>query len=126
MFSSLKTETTATQCSFFDQHDIHQRRIGQSRDHCDLDGGHDLSGTDTESGEAEDAIVIHPNESLNKPARLGKRARTQVGFHRHFEQAIRNPLCLCFGLTQADMSEFGIGKQTVWNLPARSHAIAAG
>jgi hypothetical protein len=38
----------------------------QSRDHRNLNGGHDLSSADTERGEAQDAIAFGLDEGLQK------------------------------------------------------------
>src|SRR4029077_9244374 len=40
------------------------------------------------------------------------------------EQAIGYPLRLRFCFTQTDTSKFGVGKQTIWDLPARGHTLA--
>src|SRR6266478_2966214 len=105
---------------------IAQRRVGQPCDHRNLDGGQDLPRTDTEGREPKDAIAISLHEGLHKPARLRKRACTQVGFHWDLKQAIRDPLSLRFCFTQADTSKFGVGEQTIWDLPARGHTVATG
>ena len=92
---------------------IAQRGVGQPCDHRNPDGGQDLSRSDTEDREPEDAVAISINEGHCEPAGLGKRTRTQVGFHWDLKQAIRYPLSLRFCFTQADMSQFGVGKQTI-------------
>src|ERR1700730_16592099 len=101
-------------------------RVGQPCDHRNLDGGQDLPRTDTEGREPEDAIAISLHEGLHEPAGLRTRASTQVRFKGDFKQAIRYPLSLRFCFTQADTSKFGVGKQTIWDLPARGHTVAAG
>src|SRR6266853_674217 len=92
----------------------------------DLGCSQDLARTDTEGREPEDAIAISLHESLYEPAGLRKCACTQVGFHWDLKQAIRYPLSLRFCFTQADTSKFGVGKQTIWDLPTRGHTVAAG
>src|ERR1700736_5015268 len=101
-------------------------RVGQPCDHRNLDGGQGLPCTDTEGREPEDAIAISLHEGLHKPASLRKRVCTQVGFHWDLKQAIRYPWSPRFCFTQADTSKFGVGKQTIWDLPARGHTVAAG
>ena len=105
---------------------IAQRGVGQPCDHRHLDGGQDLPSTDTEDREPEDAIAISLHEGLHEPAGLRKRACTQVSFHGDLKQAIRYLLRLRFCFTQADTSEFGVGEQTIWDLPARGHTVTAG
>src|SRR6266478_6717293 len=104
---------------------IPQCGAGQPCDHRNLDGGQDPPRTDTEGREPEDAIAISLYEGLHEPAGLRKCASTQVGFHWDLKQAIRFPLSLRFCFTQADTSKFGVGKQTIWDLPARGHTAAA-
>src|SRR5580693_2605550 len=74
--------------------------IGLPRDHRNLHGGHNLPRTNTESREAEDMIVASLYQGLEKSSHFRKCASTQVDFHRHFKQTIRN-------------------------LPASRHAVAA-
>src|SRR6267142_3823259 len=105
---------------------ITQRGVGQPCDHRNLDGAQDFPRTDTEGREPKDAIAISLHESLQKAARFGKCAGTQVGFHCDLKQAIRYALSLRFCFTQTDTSKFGVGKQTIWDLPARGHTVAAG
>ena len=50
---------------------------------------------------------------------------TQHRCHRDFEEAVGDALCLCFCLSQADVSEFGIGEEAERNLPARRDPMAA-
>src|SRR5581483_8113633 len=72
------------------------------------------------------AIAIGRYKGLHEPAGLRKRACTQVGFHVDLKQTIRYPFGLRFHFTQTDMSKLGVGKQTIWDLPARGHTVAAG
>jgi len=83
---------------------ITQRGVGQPCDHRNLDGGQDFPRTDTEGREPKDAIAISLHESLQKAARLGKCAGTQVGFHCNLKEAIRYTLSIRFRFTQADTS----------------------
>src|SRR5580692_900648 len=99
--------------------------IGLPRDHRNLHGGHNLPRTNTESREAEDMIVASLYQGLEKSSHFRKCASTQVDFHRHFKQAIGNSVRFRFCFIEADVSEFRIGKQTIRNLPASRHAVAA-
>src|SRR2546426_12198544 len=116
---------TFDQC-WVSQDRIAQRGVGQPCDHRNLDDVQELPRANTEGREPEDAIAISLHEGLHKPAGLRKRACTQVGFHWDLKQAIRYPLSLRFCFTQTDTSKFGVGKQTIWDLPARGHTVAAG
>jgi hypothetical protein len=51
---------------------------------------------------------------------------TQVGFHWDFEQSIWNPLRFRVILMQSNVGQFRVGKQTIWDLPGRGDAVAAG
>src|SRR6266478_7834711 len=97
---------------------ITQRGVGQPCDHRNLHGGQGLPCTDTEGREPEDAIAISLHEGLQKAARFGKCAGTQVAFHCDLKQAICYSLSFRFRFIQPDTSQFGVGKQTIWDLPA--------
>ncbi len=105
---------------------IPERGVRQPCDHRSLDGGQVLPRANTECREPEDAIASSLHEGLYEPAGLRKRACTQVGFHGDLKQAIRYPMSLRFCFTQTDTSELGVGKQAIWDLPARGHTVATG
>src|SRR5579872_1880120 len=104
------------------QNGISQGRIRQTCDGRYLHGGHNLSRADPESGKSENAIAVSLNHGLHKSSCFRKRARTQIGVHWDFEQAVWNALVFGFVLMETHVGQFRVGKQAIWNLPAGSYA----
>src|SRR4029077_2066233 len=77
----------------------------------------------TESREAEDAIAIGLDQSLQKSTRFRKRVRAEYCFHWNFEQAVRNMLRFGFVFIQSNAGQFRIREQAVRYLPARSRMV---
>jgi hypothetical protein len=67
------------------QDGIAKRGIGQSCDHRDLDGSHNLARADTEGSKSQKAIAIGFHQRLQESSCFRKRARPQNGFHWDFE-----------------------------------------
>ena len=105
---------------------IAQGRVGQSRDHGDLDGCHYFPGFHAEYSESKDAVALRVDQDFHEPARLGNRHRAENSGHRQLCESVWNAVRLGLGLAQADAGEFRIGEQAERHLASGRHAIAAG
>src|SRR2546430_995811 len=107
------------------QDSVAQRGIGQSCDHRNLDGGHDLRRADTERRETEDAVAVSFDQRLQKASRFRQRARTQYGFHGNLEHAVRHASHFGFVLTESNAGQFRVREQAIRHVPARRRMVNA-
>ena len=97
-----------------------------SRHHRGVDNRQHLSGLSADHGEAENAVVALPNESLHEALGLARRLRAQHRFHRQLGDARLDAPTLGFTLAQAHMRERRIGEHAIRNEPVACAALPAG
>src|SRR6202167_3576567 len=101
-------------------------RVGQVRQHRHLHHGHDLAGLGADHGEAEDAVVTVPDESLHEAQCLAARLRPQHSAHRHPGDAHLDALTFRLAFAQSHVRERRIREHAVGNQPIARAAPPSG
>jgi hypothetical protein len=91
---------------------IPQRGVRQAGHHRHLNHCHHFPSTCPKRGEAQDAVTIRLDQSLEEAACLGEGSSSQHGYHWNFELSIGNAALLRLPFSQPDPRQFGIREQT--------------
>lgn len=100
--------------------------VGQTGQHRDLNGSHNITRSCAKHGEAKHAVAFGIDEHLHESARFRDRHGTKHRSHGQPGQAIRDAALPGLRLAQADAPQLRIGKHAERNLSVRGHATAAG
>src|SRR6266852_2016823 len=104
---------------------VAQHRVGQSAQHCRLNGRHHFAGFRTKRGESQDAVAFRINQHLYKSTRFANRNGSKYTGHRHLGQAICDAPRLRFRFVQTLSRQFWIGEHAERYEPIAGRAAAA-